>query len=156
VSSGHLCRNSNGVTLVDFCWIGLRSIDYHGRLMMEKYGIHYYDMRHIDSMSIEKVIEQAMARLNPSGKKKLHVSYDIDAIDPIYANSTGTPVAGGLTLREGVLLMEQVYNSGTLSSMDLVEVNPTLGDQRDAANTLSSAKLIIQAAVGNNRSGNCS
>lgn len=142
------------MSLKNFCWIGLRSIDYYERGMMERYGINYFDMRDIEKLGIETVIHKALKLINPDNEKKLHVSFDIDALDPIYANSTGTPVPGGLTLREGVFLMEEAFNSGTLSSLDLVEVNPKLGDERDVKNTLNSAKLIIQAAVGNNRSGN--
>lgn len=143
------------LSLSNFCWIGLRSIDYFERVMMEENGINYFDMRDIEKMGIEKVIQRALETLNPSGEKKLHVSFDIDALDPLYANSTGTPVMGGLTLREGIFIMEEAYNTGALSSLDLVEVNPCLGDARDVKTTVNSAKLIIQAAVGNNRSGNC-
>lgn len=143
------------LSLSNFCWIGLRSIDYFERVMMEENGINYFDMRDIEKMGIEKVIQRALETLNPSGEKKLHVSFDIDALDPLYPNSTGTPVMGGLTLREGVFIMEEAYNTGALSSIDLVEVNPCLGDARDVKTTVNSAKLIIQAAVGNNRSGNC-
>lgn len=143
------------LSLSNFCWIGLRSIDYFERVMMEKYGIKYFDMRDIEKMGIEKVVHRALETLNPNGDKKLHVSFDIDALDPLYANSTGTPVIGGLTLREGVFIMEEAFNTGALSSMDLVEVNPGLGDAKDVQTTVNSAKLIIQAALGNNRSGNC-
>jgi arginase len=144
------------LSLTNFCWIGLRSIDFYERVMMEKHGIKYFDMRDIDKMGIDKVTNAALKHINPNGDRKLHVSFDIDALDPLYANSTGTPVGGGLTLREGVFLMEEVFKSGTLASMDLVEVNPTLGDARDLQNTLNSAKAILYAAVGNNRSGNSS
>lgn len=143
------------LSVKNFCWIGLRSIDYFERVMMKKLGVLYFDMRDIESKGIEKVVQLALEAINPCGTKKLHVSFDIDALDPVHANSTGTPVVGGLTLREGVFLMEQVFKTGTLSSMDLVEVNPNLGDAKDVENTLNSAKLIIQAALGNNRSGNC-
>ncbi|CRK96985.1 CLUMA_CG010303, isoform A [Clunio marinus] len=142
------------MSLKNFCWIGLRSTDYYEKLMMEKYGINYFDMRDIERMGIEKVVQRALEKINLDGKKKLHVSFDIDALDPLYANSTGTPVMGGLTLREGVFLMEQAYNTGTLSSLDLVEVNPLLGNERDVENTVNAAKLIIQAACGSNRTGN--
>ena len=143
------------LSLSNFCWIGLRSIDYFERAMMEKYGINYFDMRDIEKMGIEKVMHRALEILNVNGEKHLHVSFDIDALDPVHANSTGTPVIGGLTLREGVFIMEEAFNTGRLQSIDLVEVNPCLGDAKDVETTLSSAKLIIQAAVGNNRSGNC-
>lgn len=143
------------LSLKNFCWIGLRSIDYYERLMMEKHGVNYFDMRDIERMGIEKVFHLALEAINPKGERKLHISFDIDSLDPIHANSTGTPVVGGLTLREGVHLVEEAYKTGTLSSLDMVEVNPCLGDAKDVENTLNSAKLIIQAAVGNNRSGNC-
>lgn len=143
------------LSLQNICWIGLRSIDYYERLMMEKYGIHYFDMRDFEKLGVEKVVQRALEAINPDGKKSLHVSFDIDALDPLYANSTGTPALGGLTLREGVFVMEEAYRTGWLSSMDLVEVNPCLGDARDVANTVGAAKLIVQAALGNNRSGNC-
>lgn len=143
------------LSLKNFCWIGLRSIDYYERVMMEKYCVSYFDMRDIEKMGIDKVVQKALETINPRGDKKLHVSFDIDALDPLHANSTGTPVIGGLALREGVFLMEEAHKTGTLASVDLVEVNPSLGDARDVENTLNAAKLIIQAAVGNNRSGNC-
>lgn len=142
------------LSLKNFCWIGLRSVDYYERLMMEKYGIKYYDMRDVDKMGIDKVTNEALKAINPDGKKKLHLSFDIDALDPIHAASTGTPVPGGLTLREGIYLVEEVYRTGMLSSMDIVEINPHLGNEKDVINTLDSAKAIILAAMGNNRSGN--
>lgn len=122
--------------------------------MMEKHGIKYFDMRDIDKMGIDKVTNAALKAINPDGTRQLHVSFDIDSLDPMFANSTGTPCGAGLTLRESLFLMEEVHKSGTLASMDLVEVNPMLGDARDVANTLNSAKAIVCAAVGSNRSGN--
>lgn len=147
------CRAQLGLS--NFCWIGLRSIDYYERIMMEEHGIKYFDMRDIEKLGIHKVVHRAFEFLNPKNEKELHVSFDIDALDPFYATSTGTPVLGGLTLREGVFIMEEAYNTGKLSSMDLVEVNPCIGDEKDVEMTLNSAKLIIQAGLGNNRSGNC-
>ncbi len=137
--------------LSSFCWIGLRSIDYYERLMMEKHKIQYFDMRDIDKLGIEKVTTEALKAINPTGKKKLHVSFDIDALDPLYAFATGTACGAGMTLRECLFLMEEVFRSGTLSSLDLVEVNPTIGNEREVANTLYSAKAIIQAALGGSR-----
>lgn len=144
------------LSLRNFCWIGLRSIDYYERIMMEQYGIKYFDMRDIDRMGIDKVTNAALKAINPNGDRQLHVSFDIDSLDPLFANSTGTPAGAGLTLRECLFLMEEVHRSGTLSSMDLVEVNPLVGDVRDVTNTLNSAKAIVCAAIGSNRSGNSS
>lgn len=142
------------LSLKNFCWIGLRSIDYYERLMMDKYGIKYFDMRDIDKMGIEKITNAALKAINPNGDKKLHVSFDIDALDTIHAPSTGTACVGGMTLREGIFLIEEVNRSGTLASMDIVEINPKIGTQADVTTTLNSAKAIILAAMGHNRGGN--
>lgn len=142
------------LTLKNFCWIGLRSIDYYERLMMDKYGVKYFDMRDIDKMGIEKVTNAALKAINPDGDKKLHVSFDIDALDTIHAASTGTACVGGMTLREGIFLLEEVYRSGTMSSMDIVEINPSIGSESDVKTTLNSAKAVILAALGHNRGGN--
>jgi arginase len=75
--------------LSNFCWIGLRSIDYYERIMMEEFGINYFDMRDIEKMGIEKVAHKALNLLNPNNDKKIHLSFDIDALDPIHARSTG-------------------------------------------------------------------
>lgn len=142
------------LSLTNFCWVGLRSIDFFERKMMEEHGINYFDMRDIEKNGIHKVIHMALDILNPGNQHNLHVSFDIDALDPMHANSTGTSEPGGLTLREGVYLMEEAHSTGCLKSMDLVEVNPMVGDERDVEHTLKSAKLLIKAAIGNNRSGN--
>lgn len=72
----------------------------------------------------------------------------------LLAPSTGTPVRGGLTLREGIYIMEEAFNTGRLSNVDMVEVNPKIGTEMDVKKTLESAKLLICAAAGNQRISN--
>ena len=77
----------------------------------------------------------------------IHLSFDIDALDPMWAPSTGTPVRGGLTLREGDFIAECVAESGNLVALDLVEVNPSL-DAEGASHTIRAGCSIIRCALG--------
>lgn len=78
----------------------------------------------------------------------IHLSFDIDSLDPSVAPSTGLPVQGGLSLREGLYISERLSRSGQLVSIDLVELNPELGSQIDRVKTLDSAVAIIFHALG--------
>jgi arginase len=81
----------------------------------------------------------------------IHLSFDVDALDPMWAPSTGTPVRGGLTLREGDFIAECVHESGCLVAMDLVEVNPTLEsgvDDIGAQQTVRSGCSLVRCALG--------
>lgn len=92
--------------------------------------------------------------MDPSRKSKIHISFDIDALDPSEAPSTGTPVRGGLTLREGIRIMEHFAKTNRVSCVDLVEVNPKIGDAEDVRRTTKAAIEVIKAAFGNDRAGN--
>lgn len=81
----------------------------------------------------------------------IHLSFDVDALDPTYAPSTGTPVRGGLTLREGDFIAECVHETGSLVAMDLVEVNPTLEpgvDDFGARETIRAGCSLVRCALG--------
>jgi arginase len=77
----------------------------------------------------------------------VHLSFDVDALDPMWAPSTGTPVRGGLTLREGDFIAECVAQTGCLVALDLVEVNPSLEEQ-GAAETVRAGVSIVRCALG--------
>ncbi|XP_046431167.1 arginase, hepatic isoform X1 [Neodiprion virginianus] len=134
-------------------YIGLRSVDRYERLVIEKFGINAYGIRDVERYGIHDVVHMALSKVDPENNKSLHVSFDIDSLDPLEAPSTGTPVRGGLTLREGIHLMEEIYNTGRLNAVDLVEVNPHIGTERDVKKTVEAAIQIIQAAFGYNRRG---
>lgn len=119
--------------------IGIRSLDIEERVRLKKSGITVYTMRDIDEQGISTIISKALMKLIRI--KRVHVSLDMDAIDPVEAPGVGTPVPGGLTYREAHLCMEIVADSGKLSSMDIVEINPIL----DQAN--KSAKLAVNLAI---------
>ncbi|VDP37311.1 unnamed protein product [Schistosoma mattheei] len=86
-------------------------------------------------------------------EKAIHLSFDIDALDPLVAPSTGTAVPGGLTLREGLRICEEVSATGKLSIVELAELNPLLGSKEDVVKTQSSAVQILRACLGHCRSG---
>ncbi|XP_046749030.1 arginase-2, mitochondrial isoform X2 [Diprion similis] len=134
-------------------YIGLRSVDRYERLVIEKFGINAYGIRDVEQYGIHDVVHMALSKVDPENNKSIHVSFDIDSLDPLEAPSTGTPVRGGLTLREGIHLMEEIYNTGRLNAVDLVEVNPHIGTERDVTKTVEAAIQIIQAAFGYNRRG---
>ncbi|UBV42884.1 arginase [Deinococcus taeanensis] len=108
----------------DIVMIGIRSVDPHERELLREAGIKAYTMKDVDQLGITRIHEETLERL--SGTERLHVSFDADALDPSVCPGVGTPVPGGLTYREGHLLMELLSESGRVTSMDIVEVNPIL------------------------------
>lgn len=103
-------------------------------------------MNDVDRLGIGKVMEQCQDHFNKH--KNLHLSYDIDALDPFFAPHTGTTVRGGLTFREGNFICEELANSGKLTSMELVEVNPSLHPTMDYKQTIDTAMVILGSTMG--------
>ncbi|KAI8429774.1 hypothetical protein MSG28_000314 [Choristoneura fumiferana] len=134
-------------------YIGLRSVDTYERLAIEKYNVPTFAMEDIDQHGIVNSINHVLQRLDPSGSKPIHVSFDIDALDALEAPSTGTPVRGGLSLREGITLMEIIHATGRLRAVDLVEINPALGNESDRNRTIEAGICILRAALGSSRRG---
>ena len=124
--------------------IGIRSVDDGERELVMASGIHYYEMMKIDARGMAAVIEEAIA-LATRGTAGVHVSLDMDGIDPACAPGVGTPVAGGISMRESYLLMEMLADSGRLVSMEVAELNPIL----DSGNaTAELACEMITSALG--------
>jgi len=137
-------------------YIGLRDVDPLELVAIQQLGVRAYAMRELDRLGVDKVVEMALDQLGVGvgADSSLHVSFDIDSLDPSEAPCTGTPVRGGLSLREGQVVMEEVCKWGTLRSMDLVEVNPQLGSPEEAAYTADAARHILLATFGRYRGGN--
>ena len=108
--------------------VGLRSVDRGEKELLHEVGVECYDMRYIDEMSMRKVMKKALEGIDED--THLHVSLDLDFIDPGIAPGVGTPVVGGPTYREAQLCMEMIADTGQLGSIDIVELNPAL-DQRN-------------------------
>ncbi|KAF4531856.1 hypothetical protein B566_EDAN000884 [Ephemera danica] len=141
------------LAIKNIAYIGLRSVDDYERLIIEKYGITSYSMEDVERWGIHEVVKRALEAINPHGDRSLHVSFDIDSLDPLEAPSTGTAERGGLSLREGVHIMETVFETGTLGAMDLVEVNPSIGSPQDVHTTVQAARQVIRAGFGYRRRG---
>lgn len=118
----------------DIVMIGIRSVDQRERDLVHEAGIKTYTMKEVDQLGMTRIFEETMERL--SDTERVHVSYDADALDPTICPGVGTPVPGGLTYREGHLLMELLCESGRVSSMDIVEVNPILDTRNKTAQVM--------------------
>ncbi|CAG5018469.1 unnamed protein product [Parnassius apollo] len=134
-------------------YVGLRSVDNYERLAIEKYNIPTFAMEDIEEHGIRKSIHHILQVLDPEMNKPIHVSFDIDSLDSLEAPSTGTPVRGGLTLREAINLMEIIHSTGRLRAIDLVEINPALGDESDRKRTIEAGLCVLKAALGFSRRG---
>jgi arginase len=125
-------------------FVGLRDLDPGEKRAIRERGMSSFTMSDIDRVGMAKVMERAL-EIAGGGAGSVHVSVDIDALDPVTAPGTGTPVAGGLTYREAHLAMEMVAESGVAHSLEIVEVNPTLDD---GVSTARIAMELICSALG--------
>jgi arginase len=124
--------------------IGLRSVDDIERLNVRGAGVHPFTMRDIDERGLPSVIREALDIVT-AGTAGFHLSFDLDAVDPREAPGVGTPVPGGITYREAHLAMELICDSGRMTSLEMVEVNPVLDE---ANRTASLAVELITGALG--------
>lgn len=118
----------------DVVMIGIRSVDARERELLRDAGIKAYTMKDVDQLGITRIHEETQERL--SDVERLHVSFDADALDPGVCPGVGTPIPGGLSYREGHLLMELLSESGRVTSMDIVEVNPILDTRNQTAEVM--------------------
>ncbi len=123
--------------------VGLRSVDARERERIRELGIKAYTMSDIDRIGIERAIRESLTQI--AGPGFVHVSLDMDALDPEVAPGVGTPVRGGLSYREAHLALELVAESGLAGSLEVVEVNPIL-DRENA--TASLAVELVASALG--------
>lgn len=114
--------------------IGIRSVDAGEKRFVHEQGLEVFDMRYIDEMGMRHTMELALATLDAN--THLHVSFDVDFLDPDIAPGVGTTVPGGPTYREAQLCMEMIADTGRLASLDVVELNPAL-DVRNKTATLA-------------------
>ena len=115
--------------------IGVRSVDEHERQFVHAQGLEVFDMRHLDEHGMRAVMQQALMGVDE--RTHLHVSFDVDFLDPDIAPGVGTAVRGGPSYREAQLCMEMIADTGRLSSLDIMELNPA----RDLQNR--TAELVV-------------
>jgi arginase len=124
--------------------VGLRSVDDIEKYNVRGAGVHPFTMRDIDERGMRTVIQQAIHAVS-SRTSGFHLSFDLDAVDPDEAPGVGTPVHGGITYREAHLAMETICDSGMMTSLELVELNPVL----DVANRTAILGVeLIMSALG--------
>ncbi|KAL2014205.1 hypothetical protein VTN00DRAFT_1730 [Thermoascus crustaceus] len=133
------------VSVNKLVYIALRDVDRGEKKLLRDNGIKAFSMHDIDKHGIGRVVEMALAHIG--NDTPIHLSFDVDALDPQWAPSTGTPVRGGLTLREGDFIAECVHATGSLVAMDLVEVNPSL-ETVGANETIRTGCSLVRSALG--------
>ena len=120
----------------DVAIVGLRSVDREEREFLARAGVNVYTMKDVDAYGVASVVRSALADL--SQLDRVHLSFDLDVVDPEIAPGVGTPVRGGLTYREAHFVMELINEAAVVSSLDVVEINPIL----DAKN--GTAELAVE------------
>ncbi|XP_048210047.1 arginase-1 [Perognathus longimembris pacificus] len=142
------------ISAQNIVYIGLRDVDPGEHYIVKTLGIKCFSMTEVDKLGIGRVMEETLRYLVGSKPRPIHLSFDVDGLDPSYTPATGTPVVGGLSLREGLYIAEEIYKTGLLSGLDIVEVNPSLGTSDGVTRTVNTAVAIAQACFGVAREGN--
>jgi arginase len=125
-------------------YIGVRTLDPEEARLMRHQQVTVFSMTEIDKFGMREVVSRALETVT-AGTDAVHVSFDIDAVDPLFAPGSGTPYSGGLTEREAHLGLEMVAEAGVLTSMDMVEVNPIF-DEHNRTGKLAAD--LIASALG--------
>ena len=126
----------------NFIYVGLRSIDPFEKEMIQRLGVESYDSDFIQKYGVRTVIEMLNNRVFNSD---LHISFDIDSVNPIYAPSTGVPESGGLSPEQLTAICSELSHCKSLRSVDIVEVNPQIGNAGDVRDTFLIATNFIKA-----------
>lgn len=113
--------------------IGIRSIDEAEKEIIKKLNLSVYTMQEIDKLGIHRIINKVLKQFRQN-VDHIHISFDVDSVDPAIAPGVGTPVQGGLSFREAHLLMESIAECGCMSSLEIAEVNPILDNKNKSAN----------------------
>jgi len=142
------------ISVRDIVYIGLRDVDPAERLIIEKFGMFCYSMQEVDTLGIRGVLDRALKQVDPSATRPIHLSFDVDAMDPTLTPATGTPVPGGLSLRESFYIAEEVALTGRLSVLDIAEVNPLLSNEDARKLTVATTVDVTSKFYGYKRHGN--
>jgi len=139
--------NEGHVRAADYIQVGLRAAgpDKSGFKWMREQGMRYHTMAEIERHGWPAVLERIIKEASEEGRK-IHISFDIDVLDPAFAVATGTPVPGGLTMREGITIVRRLCAESNVVGFDLVELHPSLDPTY--ATTLNSAYIIKACLTG--------
>lgn len=122
--------------------IGIRSIDEAEKLNIKKLKVSIYTMNDIDKLGIHRIIAKVLKQFREK-IDHIHISFDVDSVDPLVAPGVGTPIPGGLSYREAHLLMETIAECGCMSSLEIAEVNPILDHKNQSA--VFTAELVASS-----------
>lgn len=120
----HLGQHSPALQPAQVRQIGIRSVDPEEKRLIKQHQVDVYDMRYIDENGMKRTMQAALAGVDAN--THLHVSFDVDFLDPQIAPGVGTTVPGGVNYREAQLVMEMIADTGLMGSLDIVELNPLL------------------------------
>jgi arginase len=140
-----LCGDFTKVQPENVIIVGARDIDAGEAALIKRLGVTIYTMYDIDKFGMVNIAEKVVAQMKKQAIDHLHVSFDVDSVDPSVAPGVGTPVPGGLSYREAHFLMEGLAESGMVASMDVAEVNPILDDRN---RTAEFAAEIVSSCMG--------
>jgi arginase len=138
----HFALEQHAVDPARMVFIGLRDVDDGEKRVIRELGVKAFTMSDVDRLGMSRVVDEALT-IVAGGENSVHVSFDMDGVDPQEAPGVGTPVRGGITYREAHLLMEGVAASGTLGSLEITEINPILDRENQTA--ILAVELILSA-----------
>ena len=115
----------------DIRQVGIRSVDAGEKRLVKEYGLDIYDMRYIDEIGIKRAMEEALEGIDDD--THVHVSFDVDFLDPAIAPGVGTTIPGGPNYREAQLVMEMIADTGRMGSLDIMELNPAFDEHNKTA-----------------------
>ncbi len=122
----HLGGSSPALLPAQIRQVGIRSVDQGEKRLIKEFGLDVYDMRYIDEIGMKRAMEEALEGIDAD--THVHVSFDVDFLDPAIAPGVGTTVPGGPNYREAQLVMEMIADTGRVGSIDIVELNPAFDD----------------------------
>ena len=128
----NLYRDGRKVLPENICYVGVRDLDAEEKLLMKEAGVTVYTISDIDRQGFSEIVKKVKLFFK-TRCDVVHISFDMDSLDPSIAPGTGVPVPGGLNYREALILMEEMAVLGTVKSMEIVEVNPILDVRNDTA-----------------------
>ncbi|GAC1660021.1 MAG: arginase [Candidatus Elarobacter sp.] len=138
----HFALEEHAVDPRRMVFIGLRDVDEGEKRAIRELGVKAFTMADVDRLGMSRVVDEALA-IVADGENSVHISFDMDGVDPQEAPGVGTPVRGGITYREAHLLMEGAAASGTLGSLEITEINPILDSENRTA--ILAVELILSA-----------
>jgi arginase len=139
----HLSGDAPAMQPGEIRQIGIRSVDEGEKRLVKEHGLDVYDMRYIDEVGMKRAMEEALDGVDEN--THLHVSFDVDFLDPAIAPGVGTTVPGGPDYREAQLVMEMIADSGRMASLDIMELNPVI-DTRNV--TAEVAVDLVESLFG--------